>query len=270
MAGPTERGPGAEPRIRRGCGAYDRDSCLRPPAPSRPSGPRPRLRLHGWDRDGRGRAGGDRRLRSRLLRPAFGPEHARELPGAVRLTGWRSRTCWRSTEPSRRWRPPPGRRPCSRRSRSCCSLTAFRTRRGSNAPRSSGSGSPAPPWRTSNRSRGCCARRARAACRPVGRYLIHLDVDVVDFTDAPLSEHPLTKHGAQAPQDAQGAGSPGRRSRACGDHPHGAQSPTTSRRTTGCWRASQVPLPTPSASCRLPRSRPAASRVVEMHVRRVG
>ncbi|MGH8870628.1 MAG: arginase family protein [Acidimicrobiia bacterium] len=39
------------------------------------------------------------------------------------------------------------------------------------------------------------AREALSSLGPFDSYVIHLDVDVVDFTDAPLSEHPSRNAG---------------------------------------------------------------------------
>jgi arginase len=71
------------------------------------------------------------------------------------------------------------------------------TRPGSNAGRSSGWDWPAWHWKRSGATqRGPPVGRSGSllALRS-DRYAIHLDVDVVDFTDAPLSEHPSRNTG---------------------------------------------------------------------------
>ena len=42
---------------------------------------------------------------------------------------------------------------------------------------------------------GAASRALKLLAERFGNYVIHLDVDVVDFTDAPLSEHPSRNTG---------------------------------------------------------------------------
>lgn len=47
---------------------------------------------------------------------------------------------------------------------------------------------------------GAAGRTLELLASRSNRYAIHLDVDVVDFTDAPLSEHPSRNTGLQLDQ----------------------------------------------------------------------
>jgi hypothetical protein len=78
------------------------------------------------------------------------------------------------------------------------------------------------------------------------RYAIHLDVDVVDFTDAPLSDHPSRNTGLKLDQMLRAlkiltSGPDSWRSRSP------SSIPITQRPTTDCSSASRQPSPTRSA-----------------------
>src|SRR5215207_162314 len=79
------------------------------------------------------------------------------------------------------------------------------------------------------------------------RHVIHLDVDVVDFTDAPLSEHPSRNAGLKLADMLSAlrvlASDP-----VWSPSPSRSSIPTTPRPMTACWSASPPPSPTRSAT----------------------
>ena len=78
-------------------------------------------------------------------------------------------------------------------------------------------------------------------------YAIHLDVDAVDFTDAPLSEHPSRNAGLELNHMLRAL-----RVLASGQLWSRSLSPSSTHATpapmTGSWSASQPRSPTPSAN----------------------
>jgi arginase len=85
------------------------------------------------------------------------------------------------------------------------------------------------------------------------RYVIHLDVDVVDFTDAPLSEHPSRNTGLKLEEMLSARSSHPLRVSSQSRLPNSIR--TTRPPTTDCWSTSLLRSPTRSAP---PRSDNAA------------
>ena len=92
---------------------------------------------------------------------------------------------------------------------------------------------------------GAAGRALELLAERFGNYVIHLDVDVVDFTDAPLSEHPSRNAGLKLDEMLRRWASSPRapvlwRSRSP------SSTPTMPGPTTDCWNASQSRLLMPS------------------------
>ena len=152
---------------------------------------RARRRLHGRRRDRRRRRGGGHRAAPRLPRPAPRPQHAGRGPRRRPGLDGRGPHARR-----RRRRRAPGRRrsaaPAARRQRTWSSSAPDR----SSAQRPSATRSPPGDLRpigvdrVAGRSRRRPpAKRSERATAGGRRFLVHFDVDVIDFSDVPLSEN---------------------------------------------------------------------------------
>ena len=133
--------------------------------------------------------------RPHLLRPPRRPQRPRRGPARARSTGWGWPTCSAT-------------RALSGAGRGRLEGAAARARAGppvwlgpgAGAPRmrgrrSSGLDSRGSRWTKSRRPAGAAGRALAIAYPRFDRILVHFDVDVVDFTDTPLSENPGRNEG---------------------------------------------------------------------------
>ena len=135
-------------------------------------------------------------LHSDLNMPASARDGALDWMG--RWIGWGSVTCWRSRGPNQSWWPlrGPTVRRSSRPSGLCCSATTGRSRTRFERGEIERLGIERVPVEEVRDDPEAAAHRALGLlARWADRFAIHLDVDVVDFTDAPLSEHPSRNVG---------------------------------------------------------------------------
>ena len=85
---------------------------------------------------------------------------------------------------------------------------------------------------------GAAARAALERATAGGRrFLVHFDVDLIDFSDVPLSENTGRGIGVRVRRGAGGPRRPGSRTTRCSASPSPSSTPTTGRRTAGTSRA---------------------------------